>query len=375
MNERSITQERWSLVVGTAVFGIVVAMIAMSLMRQRDAASARTCNDRMMNLLEAAYTYHDVYKLLPPAVTGTDGDDPDRCNQSRLSGFAALLPFVDQQPAWSALADPRRNPDTSFPSMGPSPSFSPAEFELWGMQFSVFMCPAEKTSRVDYGMRSYVFCYGDTVRGVGRRIMPGELQNNRAAAQWARASQRGMFAPSGVTRLQDCRDGLSSTIMMSEVASNPQRGWLHGSVARVPVSSNEDRLEMNPSLGLAVISSDDNKRFANGTRFWSLGRGSRWAEGTMICNAFTTVYPPNGPSVTAGDDYTTGIMPPSSHHAGGVHVGFGDGSIEFITNTIDTGDLKQPPKGTDMKTDQIQSPYGLWGAMGTRAAGEVIPNK
>ena len=46
----------------------------------------------------------------------------------------------------------------------------------------------------------------------------------------------------------------------------------------------------------------------------------------------------------------------------------GDGRVVFISENIDTGNLAQaPPKGTDSGP----SPYGVWGALGTKASGEV----
>jgi hypothetical protein len=47
-----------------------------------------------------------------------------------------------------------------------------------------------------------------------------------------------------------------------------------------------------------------------------------------------------------------------------VFVGLADGSVRFIDETIDTGNLslKHPGSGP--------SPYGVWGALGSRAGGE-----
>ncbi|MDR2170940.1 MAG: DUF1559 domain-containing protein, partial [Planctomycetaceae bacterium] len=55
----------------------------------------------------------------------------------------------------------------------------------------------------------------------------------------------------------------------------------------------------------------------------------------------------------------------SSYHVNGVLTAFGDGSIRFVTETIDTGNLsaKVPLHGRE-------SEYGIWGALGTIAGSE-----
>ena len=58
----------------------------------------------------------------------------------------------------------------------------------------------------------------------------------------------------------------------------------------------------------------------------------------------------------------------SSHHPGGVDVGMADGSVRFIAETVDTGDsLATTPDPTSGR-----SPYGVWGALGTMAAGDHV---
>ena len=46
-----------------------------------------------------------------------------------------------------------------------------------------------------------------------------------------------------------------------------------------------------------------------------------------------------------------------------------DGAVRFISENIDTGDLSQPSPGT---TSTGISPYGTWGALGTKESGEIV---
>jgi prepilin-type processing-associated H-X9-DG protein len=56
----------------------------------------------------------------------------------------------------------------------------------------------------------------------------------------------------------------------------------------------------------------------------------------------------------------------SSQHTGGVHALMADGSVRFISENIDTGNLGVGTSGG------AKSPYGVWGALGTRAGGETV---
>ena len=54
----------------------------------------------------------------------------------------------------------------------------------------------------------------------------------------------------------------------------------------------------------------------------------------------------------------------------------GDGAVKFITDSIEAGDQNSPtPYNTDNDTTApvagAMSPFGLWGALGTRAGKET----
>jgi hypothetical protein len=62
-----------------------------------------------------------------------------------------------------------------------------------------------------------------------------------------------------------------------------------------------------------------------------------------------------------------GVLPPRSKHLGGVVAVFADGAVRFITENIDYGDLT----GT-ISSPTSASPYGVWGALGSRQGGENL---
>ena len=65
-------------------------------------------------------------------------------------------------------------------------------------------------------------------------------------------------------------------------------------------------------------------------------------------------------------------MPPSSRHQGGAHVLMGDGAVIFITDSIEAGDAHAQSVYYWGARVGSKSPYGLWGALGTKASKEVV---
>jgi prepilin-type processing-associated H-X9-DG protein len=58
-----------------------------------------------------------------------------------------------------------------------------------------------------------------------------------------------------------------------------------------------------------------------------------------------------------------GIFTPTSYHKGGVNLALVDGSVRFISETIDAGTA-------NAAVNSGASPFGVWGALGSRDGGE-----
>jgi hypothetical protein len=104
-------------------------------------------------------------------------------------------------------------------------------------------------------------------------------------------------------------------------------------------------------------------------------RGFRWASADAPFSVVNTILPPNSETCMAIDHTGSGICPPSSRHQGGAHMLVADGAVVFITDSIEAGDsthgtVRRNRTGT--RSPGSKSPYGLWGALGTKANYEVI---
>jgi prepilin-type processing-associated H-X9-DG protein len=100
--------------------------------------------------------------------------------------------------------------------------------------------------------------------------------------------------------------------------------------------------------------------------------GTVWTDGQAERVGFNTILAPNSPSCAEGSDPNADsantVLSASSRHEGGVHCLMADGAVRFVTENIDTGNLGVGPNGNG------PSPYGVWGAMGSKSGGEGMNN-
>jgi prepilin-type processing-associated H-X9-DG protein len=101
-------------------------------------------------------------------------------------------------------------------------------------------------------------------------------------------------------------------------------------------------------------------------------QGDKWADSyeASTCNMFYTILPPNSPScyyTGTGDPSQKVITSASSYHSGGTNVVLADGAVRFVSETIEA----TPPTSTQIGYSLSgASPYGVWGALGSRNGSE-----
>jgi hypothetical protein len=163
---------------------------------------------------------------------------------------------------------------------------------------------------------------------------------------------------------RDIVDGSSNTIAVSEkglgAARNSSRTILGQSIFSYTTAS----LLANPATCLATA---QNRLYLPGRTISTFTTGNLWAFGHPHWGGFTTVLPPNSPSCYEGADNPSnrsGIYSVSSFHPGGVLGCMADGSVRFISDTINCGNF-----GTGTTPS-----YGVWGAIGTANGGESNVN-
>ncbi|EMI44234.1 DUF1559 domain-containing protein [Rhodopirellula sp. SWK7] len=379
------------LLVVIAIIGVLVGILLPATRGAKEAARRMSCSNNFKQIGLGLHNYHSAYNQLPMQMGGTydpnsdwGGTSAPGNNRYRLSFLVGLLPFVESQSLWEQIAtgqdDPKR--ELAFAAMGPAPWTR--QFDPWQTEIPTFRCPSDPGLGLpSHGRTNYVACVGDATHWLNTgatRWDPDSSAWVDDRAKQVEASGRGMFVPRAVVQFRDVLDGLANTIMAGEICTDLEDRDTRTSGSLVNLWS---MIHDTPRLCGDQI---DSVR----PQFWipaevdgapvSIGsgnqrRGFRWADGAALYTAMNTILPPNEEVCFAGGDSGIGIAPPSSRHQGGTHVLMGDGAIKFITDSIESGDSELGTVflgGAEERKPGSISPYGLWGALGTRASAETI---
>jgi prepilin-type N-terminal cleavage/methylation domain-containing protein/prepilin-type processing-associated H-X9-DG protein len=355
------------LLVVIAIIGVLVALLLPAVQAAREAARRTQCGNNLKQLTLALHNYHDTYGYMVFRRGGTGGGTVDQSNQNRLSGFIPLLPFMEQKPMYDLIA--AGDPTITVPPMGKTAWNSwptGGVHNGWNDSPDTLLCPSDNGYATKLGrINSYAFSNGDQVEG---------------ATSGIGGHMRGPFGLSAnVYNMGHVTDGTSNTLAFSErvnhskVPGNPYKQQAPGNVANanelehvLGVASRVSGLITNPSLCRNVT---NGKYFLAGTPV-SSRFGISWSDGQSAYIGFNTVLPPNAPACSDGGDWGDQnhmVIPPSSRHPGGVNASMVDGSVRFVSQTINTGNLNARQLATGA------SVYGVWGAMGSKDGGDQTP--
>ncbi|GAB6166713.1 DUF1559 domain-containing protein [Thermostilla marina] len=352
------------LLVVIAIIGILIALLLPAVQAAREAARRAQCTNNLKQLGLALQNYHDGHKCFPYMSGGTQGAYGGlpwgwQSNHGWRSGFVSMLPYMEQTALYQQImtGDPTGTTNKGQP-VAPEGGWPHWGWSVWNDSPDALLCPSDDGYPDKRGRdNSYVFCEGDQVDNA--------LYTGRP---------RGMFGHLAHVRVADIRDGTSNTIAMSEIVSQNQGGvGDHGS----PTTASANSVEKVKAIASGVGGLRDTPIVCRGTvagSYFVAGtplasrRGVKWTFGLPTYVGFTTVLPPNDPACAesnAGWGWDRNVvLPPSSRHPGGVNCLFADGSVHFIRETIDTGNLSARQYGGP-------SVYGVWGALGSKAGQET----
>jgi prepilin-type N-terminal cleavage/methylation domain-containing protein/prepilin-type processing-associated H-X9-DG protein len=209
-------------------------------------------------------------------------------------------------------------------------------WKLMNTPLSVFKCPSAPRAPQrgthpqgwDGPGTNYAWCTGSSVETV-----------------WAGPRFNGMITYSDPRTIASCTDGLSNTILASEILSGSGQT---GATGKYPYDIFY--------IGNGPFNSVVNKDFPTPAELASMGsmgqsspvgyqsnNGTMWAWYAAAQSTFNTAAPPNWQFPSLGGDccpggahdWGYGIIPPRSAHSGGVNALLGDGSVRFIRSSVD----------------------------------------
>ncbi|MCA9194166.1 MAG: DUF1559 domain-containing protein [Planctomycetales bacterium] len=357
------------LLVVIAIIGILVGLLLPAVQAAREAARRMQCSNNLKQLGLAALNYESAYKRFPAMQAGTGhiwgGSDTSNTQRGSMGASYFLLPFLEQTSLFNQVGQLGNKGQGREPWAG---------LPLYLTRLSFLECPSDAGETDPYQanrtrtLTSYGFCTGDNY-AASELFSPSEERNTASLSrQKLPIRHRGIWGRYTFPKIGEISDGTSNTITIAE----RQR----------PHSQNTKGLAAAVAGTAASATPLDCRALWNGREYYDQGLitpkndtspGYRGMAGNAFFAAVSTILPPNTSTCiimegSASPHWFPGMWSAGSEHVGGIQAGMADGSVQFISDNIDSGNQGVV---APLATAGGPSPYGVWGALGTKSGGEV----
>jgi len=363
------------LLVVIAIIAVLIALLLPAVQSAREAARRAQCINNLKQLGLAAHNYVSINNVYPSQSiqnTTTWSWEP--------SWAAAILPMMEQTPVYNAINFNLPMLEISF--VTPVATGGTANSTAGLTSLLALLCPSESLNHPvsyagDWGQCNYAGNYGG----------PGMISSCSGIIVPSKGDEFVSSRNLGPVSIAAVTDGTSNTAMFSEkqlgygsALDGLTAGYVSPAVAGTAIAkralfqiSSVSPLPDQGAAGVAVAMQliAGCRSIPGGTApAEDAGNGSSWlyTQGfDTVDISYAHVMTPNSYSCCGNEsgffggqgNFTSdtsgggwlGATTATSNHPGGVNVGFGDGSVKFIKDSVS---------------------FQTWWALGTRNQGEVI---
>ncbi|MFV1965066.1 MAG: DUF1559 domain-containing protein [Pirellulaceae bacterium] len=296
-----------------AIIGILAALLLPAVQYAREAGRRAQCTSHLRQIGTALEIYLGSHRVYPFGV-GADNDRTSSTYTSpesrRYALHSQLLPYVEQGAVYAMI-------DFSVSPFHPDTTGNPAVVTGQGpnekaasVRIPVFLCPSDAHRlRSPWGPNNYRSCNGSS---------------------WSGRRGNGMFGQGTAIKPSHIQDGLSNTAAFSE--------RILGDDDREQVDLDSDLFGMSapwtePTLRAWCLQLSPQE--AATLPYHDSNGGMTWLEGNMNWTRYNHVLPPGKPSCKGEKTWDGVAMTANSHHPGGVNLLLADGSVRFVSETVD----------------------------------------
>ena len=325
------------LLVVIAIIGILISLLLPAVQAAREAARRAQCKNQLRQIGLGLHMYHDANQSLPAG-----------WNNIGFCWNGAILPFIEQKALFDTLTFMETGPKDVYPygignwrpaDTGYNAALQNPNAKACGTIISTYICPSfphpkQRNNQYIVGrvQSSYLACSGslsavDTVNHLSQAGLV--FDPNTTICHQYQALQNGMFYGCSSLGMQAMTDGTSNTILAGEVPTdatfvkdgNANDHWYIGSDQSDPFNPKGD-----PSTKGSEFSETVGSTWAPLNTFFRYPN----SHGTVIQLAF------------------------GSYHPGGAHFVLGDGSVHFVSDSVDTNVYKAISTRNGGETDTLK---------------------
>lgn len=318
------------LLVVITIIGILIMLLLPAVQSAREASRQAQCANNLRQMGLAMHLYQDTYQTFPRSAFSQSSGLWWNSDPLYLTSIhVAMLPYVEQVNLFG-LFDPSRwiwGPSTAHDLASP-PASTNKNAVVTAVRVPTFICPTSPYhKRPNYPGNNYAWNTGSTI-------------------YWNNVKMNGPIQRARDTSVSEITDGLSNTILLSEIVPGGGNSsfftFPRDVVGTVPLTSITTPV-MPPASQLQALGQAASAALTNVSgNGMNCNMGDNWACNGNLWTTFNTVAPPNwgyptsephGPGAwLLGED---GVYPARSYHAGGVNATMCDASVRFIINGID----------------------------------------
>jgi prepilin-type N-terminal cleavage/methylation domain-containing protein/prepilin-type processing-associated H-X9-DG protein len=387
------------LLVVIAIIGVLVGLLLPAVQKVREAAQRMSCQNNLKQIALACHNYESTNSYLPP---GSANLPPKNINnnpatsQSAASIQAMILPYMEQSNLYNLF---NLNADVNLDL---------TNYNARIQEVKSYLCPSD-IQNGKLNQPGHFPTGADPNASAGRSNYLGNI-GTTADYHSTETNHVGIFNFTWVknnpddlgrtvtsrVRITDITDGTSNTAMWSETKRsklgingpcgirlpgqpNAGDGYHPDNSYLIPDTPIPDAgwNIYSPMFGPTDTPSPTNPYFSGPwyhCNSWDYGptntiryRGCEYYRDIPQMQNYTHTVPPNYTGYDCGNSSITGVHAAArSYHPGGVNMAFCDGSVRFISNSIDFSPVVDP-NGVPLR----QSVYT---SLGTRSGGEVVGN-